>query len=79
MARLMARDPLICHFIADSSHRVIPVSGPVIPAKAGIQPQVEQRASSSTALDTRLRGYDGVESGAGPVDAAKLGGLGYEF
>ena len=73
----MANDYLIPSVIPGTAP-VIPGTAPVIPAKAGIQPHDEQHPSSSAALDTRLRGYDGIVSGAGPVDAAKLGRLGYE-
>ena len=54
MARLMAHDSLKRRF-------AVHASSPVIPAKAGIQLQFKQRATSTTALDTRLRGYDGIQ------------------
>ena len=47
-------------------------SSPVIPAKAGIQRQFKQRATSTTALDTRLRGYDGIQW-ADSVEAGRVG------
>ena len=37
----------------------------VIPAKAGIHPHHKARYATSTALDTRLRGYDGVKDANG--------------
>ncbi len=51
----------------------------VIPAQAGIQSCCEVQPSSTTALDTRIRGYDGVGCGAGSTDTAEAGGLGYEL
>ena len=50
----------------------IPAFKSVIPAKAGIQPQFKQRATSTTALDTRLRGYDGIQW-ADSVEAGRVG------
>ena len=37
----------------------------VIPAKAGIQSHHKARYATSTALDTRLRGYDGAKDASG--------------
>ena len=51
---------------------VIPALQAVIPAKAGIQSHAAQRPSSTTVLDTRLRGYDGVQW----VDLAEAGRVG---
>ena len=72
MARLMAHDSLIPPVIPCTAP-VIPGLQPVIPAKAGIQPYYEEQLSSTAALDTRLRGYDVIERGAGPVDSAEAG------
>ena len=82
MARLMAHDSLIPPVIPCTApvipdlQPVIPGLQPVIPAKAGIQPYYEEQLSSTAALDTRLRGYDVIERGAGPVDPAEVGRAG---
>ena len=79
MARLMAHDSLKRGFFAGAYHCfitairvVIPAFKSVIPAKAGIQPQFKQRTTSRTVLDTRLRGYDGVQW----VDSVEAGRVG---
>ena len=66
-------------FFAGAYHRfitairvVIPAFKFVIPAKAGIQLPFKQRATSTTALDTRLRGYDGIPW-ADSVEAGRVG------
>ena len=71
----MANDYLIPSVIPGTAP-VIPGTAPVIPAKAGIQPHDEEHRSSSAALDTRLSGYDGIESGAGCADSAEAGRVG---
>jgi len=48
----------------------------VIPANAVIQIYHEAQPSASAALDTRLRGYDEVGSGAGCADPAEAGRAG---
>ena len=48
----------------------------VIPAKAGIQPHHKSRCVTTTALDTRLRGYDGVKDADGLSDAVEIFGAG---
>ena len=86
MARLMAHDSLKRGFFAGAYHcfitairvvipaskSVIPAFKSVIPAKAGIQPQFKQRTTSRTVLDTRLRGYDGIQW-ADSVEAGRGG------
>ena len=79
MARLVAHASLMRRFFAGAYRCcipairvVIPAFKSVIPAKAGIQLQFKQRATSTTALDTRLRGYDGVQW----VDSAEAGRVG---
>ncbi len=65
MARPMAYDYL---------EPIIPAHT-VIPAQAGIQTCCEVRASFTTALDTRLRGYDDADGETGSVDTAETGGI----
>ena len=48
----------------------------VIPAQAGIQRRNDIHLSSSTRLDTRLRGYDGIGCCVGLVDSGEVGGDG---
>jgi len=48
----------------------------VIPVNAGIQIYHEAQPSACAALDTRLRGYDEVGSGAGWADPAEAGRAG---
>jgi hypothetical protein len=73
----MANDYLIPSVIPATSP-VTPATPPVIPAKAGIQPHYEEQRLFSAALDTRLRGYDGIDGGTGSVDSAQAGGLGHK-
>ena len=79
MAGLMANDSLTDSFVAGAclpiitvSDTVIPALHAVIPAKAGIQRHAAQRTISTTALDTRLRGYDGIQW----ADSAEAGRVG---
>ena len=58
--------------VIPASKSAIPAFKSVIPAKAGIQLQFKQRATSTTALDTRLRGYDGIQW-ADSVEAGRGG------
>ncbi len=55
-----------------SNHSVIPAHT-VIPAQAGIQTCCEVRASFTTALDTRIRGYDDADGETGQLIRQKLG------
>ena len=48
----------------------------VIPAKAGIHPHHKARYATSTALDTRLRGYDGIKSRDELSNAVEIFGAG---